>query len=210
MTDSDQPRSMRDAGVRARRTAKLDDPHMIKLTSFAEKLRQRRPGLEVSDFDPLDGGVEARALFLFEKPGPMAVKAGSGKRPGSGFISRDNDDPTAEAIFNFMRQAEIPRELTILWNVIPWWDGELDVEGTDLKDGTANVKELIELLLPKLRAVMLVGQKAAEARSVIETITSPKLRLFTSDHPSPRVRARWPERWRAIPSEWQKVASFIA
>ena len=40
---------------------------------------------EVPDFDPLDGGVEARALFLFEKPGRMTAG-----QSGSGFISRDN------------------------------------------------------------------------------------------------------------------------
>jgi hypothetical protein len=50
----------------------------------------------VPDFDPLDGGVNAQVLFLLEKPGPMAAE--DGKRAGSGFISRDNDDGTAEAI----------------------------------------------------------------------------------------------------------------
>jgi hypothetical protein len=82
-------------------------------------------------------------------------------------------------------------------------------QASDLEDGKASVKELIELLLPNLRAVMLVGQKAAKARSAIETISTPKLRLFTSDHPSPRVKARWPKRWKAIPSEWRKVVPLI-
>jgi len=67
MTLPDQPRSMHDAGVRARRRTMLGLPHMVQLKTFAERLRG--PGLEVPDFDPLDGGVEARALFLFEKPG---------------------------------------------------------------------------------------------------------------------------------------------
>jgi hypothetical protein len=204
--DDDQPRSMRDAGVRERRRAMLGLPHMIALTSFAEKLR--RPGLQVPDFDPCDGGVEARVLFLLQKPGRMATKAGSGKRPGSGFISRDNDDSTAEATFKFMRKAKIPRERTILWNVIPWWDETHAVKGSDLKDGRASLKELIELLLPKLCAVMLVGGKAAEAKPELETI--PRLCLFNSFHPSPLVRASWPEKWKAIPSEWRKVAKCIA
>jgi hypothetical protein len=47
-------------------------------------------------------------LFLFEKLGPMTAEAG-----GSGFISRNNDDPTAEATFRFMEQAKIPRKLSI-------------------------------------------------------------------------------------------------
>src|SRR5580700_5316391 len=96
----DAPRSMRDPEVRKRRKAMLDLPHIAPLTAFAAKLRER--GLmEVPDFDPLDGGIHARVLFLFEKPGPMT--AAGGNRTGSGFISRNNDDATADAAFRFMR-----------------------------------------------------------------------------------------------------------
>jgi G:T/U-mismatch repair DNA glycosylase len=202
----DQPRSMRDADVRTQRSAMLGCPHMIDLTKFAEELRESRPEWEVPDFDPRDGGVKARALFLFEKPGPMTAAKGSGKRSGSGFISRDNDDPTAEAIFDFMHQAAIPREQTILWNVIPWWNGTRTVKRAELEDGVSHVKNLIHLL-PKLRAVMLVGKKAAKAKPGLGTTG---LHLLESSHPSPLVKARWRERWEAIPSEWRKVADFIA
>ena len=34
---------------------------------YAAKLRLRG-GVEVPEFDPLDGGVDAQVLFLFEKP----------------------------------------------------------------------------------------------------------------------------------------------
>ena len=198
-----QPRSMRDPAVRERRRAMLGLPHMIELASYAERLR--RPGVEVPDFDPLDGGIEARVLFLFEKPAPMTAVAGNGKNTGSGFISRDNDDPTAEAVFNFMRQADIQRELTIIWNVVPWWNGKREVEKLELQDGARRVFELIHLLRQP-RAVVLVGSKAAEARSYL-TISG--LTVFTSDHPSPLVRARWPKRWSAIPSEWRKVKQVL-
>jgi G:T/U-mismatch repair DNA glycosylase len=202
----DQPRSMRDADVRTQQSAMLGCPHMIDLTKFVDELREGRPAWEVSDFDPRDGGVEARALFLFEKPGPMTAAKGSGKRSGSGFISRDNDDPTAEAIFKFMRQAEIPREKVVLWNVIPWWNGTRAVKRAELEDGVSHVKSLIHLL-PKLRAVMLVGKKAAKAKPGLGTTG---LHLLESSHPSPIVKARWRERWEAIPSEWRKVADFVA
>jgi hypothetical protein len=205
-----QPRSMRDPDVRALRIAKLGDPHMVILKKFANDLKEidheGQLEWEVPDFDPADGGVNARALFLFEKPGPMTSKEGSGKRPGSGFISRDNDDPTAAAIFCFMRSAGIPREHTILWNVIPWWNGTLAVTRPELEDGVSRVKDLIHLL-PKLRAVVLVGKKAAKARPKLETTG---LCLFNSSHPSPLVRARWREKWDSIPSEWRKVANCLA
>src|SRR5690348_5073585 len=93
----DRPRSMRDNNVRLKRKAMLDLPHVAKLTAYTAELR--RDGKEVPEFDPLDGGTNAQVLFLFEKPGPMTAE--SGIRTGSGFISRDNDDPTAEATFNF-------------------------------------------------------------------------------------------------------------
>jgi hypothetical protein len=57
----------------------LFHPHMKPLTSFASKLRQRG-SVEVPKFDPLDGGIRAQALFLFEKPSPMTA---DGRAPAS-------------------------------------------------------------------------------------------------------------------------------
>jgi hypothetical protein len=125
---------MRDAKVRQRRKAMLTMPYIAPLTAYAAKLRLRGSG-EVPEFDPLDGGVDARVLFLFEKPGPMTAdgSAFSG-RSGSGFISRNNDDPSAEATIDFMKKAGIPRALTVSWNVIPWWNGTRKVTGSELRD----------------------------------------------------------------------------
>lgn len=197
----DYPRSMRDAGVRKRRKAMLSEPHMVNLSAYANELRGRGLG-EVPDFDPLDGGVDARALFLFEKPGPMTSEA----RGGSGFISRNNDDPTAEATFKFMQQAAIPRQLTVTWNVIPWWNSTVNFTEQELSSGAACVSELVAIL-PQLRAVVLVGRQAdARARPYLNVTT---VALLTSAHPSPRVRATRPDLWNAIPSKWAEVHQFM-
>ncbi len=196
----DAPASLRDEQVRARRKAMLSLPHIAPLTAFAEKLRLRG-SVEVPNFDPLDGGTKSRVLFLFEKPGPMAAE---GK--GSGFISRNNDDPTAEAIFEFMHKAAIPRELTVIWNLIPWWNGTVKVTATEQKQGAACLADLLRLL-PKLRAVVMVGRKAGTARPYLETTG---MKLFESDHPSRRVKARWADRWNAIPREWAKAGAYVA
>jgi hypothetical protein len=196
------PRSMRDGSVRERRRLMLDLPHVVRLAAYAAGLRESG-SLEVPDFDPCDGGSGARVLFLFEKPGPMTAQ-GAGKG-GSGFISRDNDDPTAEATFMFMQQAGLPRKLTVIWNVIPWWNGTVTVTRQERIAGAKVVRDLMELL-PELRAVVMVGRNAAATRPYLETTGKA---LFTSDHPSPRVKARWPERWRAIPSEWAQVRKYI-
>ena len=130
---------MRDADVRQRRRELLNHRHIAPLTAYVEELRKMDLG-EVLDFDPLDGGVHALLLFLFEKPGPMTAESGNKKRVGSGFISRNNDDPTAEATFRFMQQAAIPRKLTVIWNVVPWWNSTRAVTEQELRCGAAASK----------------------------------------------------------------------
>lgn len=202
-TDRDQddlPRSMRDESVRQRRRAMLHEPHIAPLTGFATRLRERG-SIEVPDFDPLDGGIHAQVLFLFEKPGPMTAS-----NNGSGFISRNNDDPSAEATFAFMQRAGIPRKLTVTWNVIPGWNGTRKVTGKELRDGVDSVRELIALL-PSLRAAVLVGLNAARAMPYLRSETA--LTLFTSAHPSPLVRAKHPEKWNAISPQWAEVRKVL-
>jgi len=180
----------------------LQLPHVAPLAAYAAELRGRGEG-EVPDFDPLDGGINAQVLFLFEKPGPMTVE--SGRRAGSGFISRNNDDATAEATFNFMKQAGISRKLTVIWNVVPWWNGTRKVTARELRKGAACANSLVERLL-SLSVVVLVGRKAAEATRYLKI---PSLALISSSHPSPLVRARYRSRWEAIPSQWAKVMPII-
>jgi hypothetical protein len=100
-----------------------------------------------------------------------------------------------------MRRAGIPRRQTLTWNIIPWWNGTRKVTGMELREGAGCVRELVALL-PELRAAVLVGRKAARAEAYLREID---LELFTSSHPSSPVKAKFPERWNAIPSEWMKA-----
>ncbi len=202
ITTDDYPRSMRDAGVRERRKAMLGHPHVAALTTYAAKLREHGVA-EVPDFDPFDGGVHASALFLFEKPGPMTSEA----RGGSGFVSRNNDDPTVEATFRFMQEVGIPRERTITWNVVPWWNSTVQLTERELIAGATCLNNLVALL-PKLRVVMLVGNQAAtRARPHLQDYAH--IALLTSAHPSPRVRATRRDLWDNIPQKWTEVRKFI-
>ena len=176
---------------------------MLPLTEYVEGLRKQGKG-EVPDFDPMDGGLNARALFLFEKPGKKTSESGG----GSGFISRNNDDPTAEATFNFMRTAVIHRKLTVLWNVIPWWNETTDITTNELNEGVDCVKELISLF-PHVCAVMLVGRKAERARPLLESMENRRFKIFSSLHPSPQNRNIIPDRWNAIASEWANIETVI-
>lgn len=190
---------LRDPEAIAYRNAHLHDPRIRTLTRFVADLRSRYPEFEFPDFDPFDGGVEADILFLFEKPGPRTSRAGG----GSGFISRDNDDPSAEATFRFMEQAGIPRTRTVTWNVVPGWNRTRDIRGSELRWGLAMLDELLPLL-PRLTTVVLVGRKAQRAR---RTLASRGLRFIQSPHPSPIVRASRPQQWQSIPEIWARSAS---
>lgn len=179
-----------DPELRAARRALLVLPHAAPLAAYAEGLR--RPGVQVPDFDPLDGGTLARVLFVLEKPGP-------GIHPG-GFVSRDNATPTAAAIRAFMAQAGLPRTDTVLWNLVPWWNGTTAVTAAERRAGVQALAALVPLL-PALDTAVLVGRTAEAARGALGS-----LRVLASAHPSPQVRAGFRARWDAIPGSWAQAA----
>jgi hypothetical protein len=85
----------------------LRDSHVLPLTILIEKMRDRG---KVPHIDPRDGGIKAQVLIFLETPGPKAV---------NGFVSRDNDDPTARNFKNICEEVGLCREVTALWNVVP-------------------------------------------------------------------------------------------
>ncbi|WP_210526244.1 uracil-DNA glycosylase family protein [Rubellimicrobium arenae] len=177
----------------ARRRARLGDPANAPLAAHVRALRTRLEGL-VPDMDPLDGGTAARVLLLLEKPGPQAAR--------TGFVSRDNPSPTSAAIRAFLDQAGLARRDTLIWNSIPAWNGTIRVTGAELARGAAELPPLLSLL-PRLDTVILVGRRAQR----LEGLLPAPLRVLASAHPSPQVRAAFPDRWRAIPDIWASAAT---
>ena len=96
LEEATRPTSPRGSAARTRCLASIDDrdldlcehrevrrhqllrcDHVAQLTGFVEGIRRERGlGSEVPYFDPLDGGANARALFVLEAPGPKAVASG--------------------------------------------------------------------------------------------------------------------------------------
>jgi hypothetical protein len=175
-----------------------------KLGAYAEDLRAMGLG-EVPAFDPLDGGDRAKVLFLLEKPGPMTSIERGRDRPGSGFISSDNDDPTAEATFHFMRKVGLDRRVTTIWNMVPWWNGTRAISADELRAGMNALDDLMKVLT-SLRVVMLVGRKAGRARSHLKESGPP---VLESAHPSPIVRASRPSTWKSIAGKWAEALLFV-
>lgn len=130
----------------------------------------------------------------------MTVPTGRRLRQGSGFISRDNDDPTAAAAFAFHRAAGIPRSETLMWNVIPGWNGMIKVTAAELAAGVQDVAGLVGLL-PRLGTIVLVGGRAAKADTLVRSLGN--FAVLRSAHPSPQVRATRPDLWHRIPEIWQ-------
>ena len=171
---------------------------MTPLAAYAARLRSR-PGVAVPDFDPMDGGTAAQVLFLLEKPGPQAAPSPA-DGGDAGFISRDNGGATAEALRRFMLEAGLPRRDTVIWNVIPWWNGSISVTAAERAAGLQELPHALALL-PRLHTAVLVGRTAARARPAMQG-----LRVLESAHPSPQVRAGNRALWDAIPGVWRQAA----
>ncbi len=124
---------------------------------------------------------------------------------GSGFISRDNDNPTAEATFRFMQVAGIDRNITTVWNMVPWWNGTRAITADELRAGMSALDDLLGILTG-VRVVVLVGRKAGRARSHLEAKGFP---VLESAHPSPIVRASRPAAWQAIPGKWAEALRYV-
>ncbi len=201
MSVSDEPYALQNKNERECRLKRLGDPHIAPLTEFVLSIRQaHRIRERIPYFDPCDGGAQAKALFLLESPGPKAV--------ASGFISRNNPDPTAKNMCELLGKTGIHRSDTVLWNVVPWYVGTgaklSGLRPVDLEKGSRYLIELLQLL-PHLQCVVLVGKRAQWAKGLI-----PSHRVFETFHPSNRVHNRWPEKWRAIEATFQEVAALLS
>lgn len=168
---------------------------MAPLAAYASGLR----GLSrvVPDFDPLDGGIDAQVLFLLEKAGPHAAPLSPEACDDAGFISRDSGGATAGALRRFMEEAGLPRQDTVIWNVIPWWNGSISVTAAERAAGLQELPRVLALL-PQLHTAVLVGRTAGRARLVMQG-----LHVLESAHPSPQVRAGNRALWDAIPGIWR-------
>jgi hypothetical protein len=201
----DRPKSLGDPNERIARNALLHEPHVAPLTDFVQRLRQSMGSdYGIPYFDPLDGGVDAKVLYLLEAPGPKAVQAG--------FISRNNPDETAKNFFLLNEEAGIDRRLTISWNVVPWYIGTgTKIRSSNSSDISKGVQSLSELmgLLPSLLLVVFIGAKAARARPLVATL-KPSVSLFESPHPSPLFVNHSPGNRERIAAVLRQLAPAIA
>ncbi len=154
------------------------------LREWAEDLASRRSAV-VPWPDPAEAGVDARVLVVFEAPGPMTNA--SNVRPGSGFVSVDNDDLTAENCWRARVESGL-EDGVLCWNMVPWYLGTAARKPTasEITDGAAELLSLM-WLLPRLDTVVLCGRYAQTGwnKHLQSSLRRPAVRVIETWHPSP-------------------------
>ena len=198
----DEPYALKMSAERQRRLAMLDHPHIEPLAKYLAAVKAKHSDRDLPCFDPCDGGIHAKVLFLLEAPGPKAVD--------SAFISRNNPDPTARNMNGLLADATIFRRDTLIWNIVPWYVGVSGnirlVNRADIRESFPYLAELLALL-PDLKVIALVGRKAQSAKSQIAQLTT--VPIVATHHPSARVFNVWPHKKDEMRDQLAEVASYL-
>ena len=161
--------------AREERKRMLHLPHILPLVDYLDSVKEALGSdVKCPMFDPCDGGINAKALFLQQDPGEKAVK--------SGFISRNNPDQTARNTNHLLHDAGFRRKDTILWNIVPWYVGTGKIKDSDIERAMPFLEQLLSLI-EDLKVIVLVGKKAQGAFSYLSRIA--ELPVLCSYHPSP-------------------------
>lgn len=179
----------------------------MPLNRWVEDLRERLgDDAIVPWFDPADAGTAARVLWLLEAPGPKATI----ERGGSGIVSCNNNDGTAESTWRTREEAGLARGLVAHWNVIPYYLGsETRIRAWNPGDVAAAGPLLAELLgmFGSLRCVIL-GGRAPQRAWRDHAPAGHGLRVIECPHPSPTNVNTRPGTRDAIVAAWRaSVAS---
>ena len=181
----DAPRGLRAPDLVAARMEMLKVvPSVQPLRQWAADLAERR-GAVVPWFDPAEAGIDSRVLLVYEAPGPMTNA--DNKRGGSGFISVDNDDQTAENTWRSRVAAGLHCG-ALCWNIVPWYLGPASRKpsAAEIKDGAEELLGLMRLL-PRLDTVVLSGRyaQAGWRKYLAGSLRRPNVRVIETWHPSP-------------------------
>ncbi|HXK34084.1 MAG TPA: uracil-DNA glycosylase [Dehalococcoidia bacterium] len=208
----DRPQTNREPAEIARKRTLMQAERIRPLSAFVDALRAEHPHAWIPYVDPTEAGVEARILRLMEAPGPGAVA----ERGGSGFVSADNDDPSALNSWTLLREAGIDRchEL-ISWNAVPWYVGTptriAHPSVADIRNALPALVRFLDLL-PHLRVVVLLGRKSQRAWGIAlrEMPSLMRLKSLEAPHHSPLSLNGRPERRQQIVDAFREARAIAA
>src|SRR5260221_11584853 len=153
-------RANNDESVVVAKNQHLRDAHIAPFTDLVREIRRKTDNEFVPFVDPTLGGVNARVLFVLENPArPAALSKGK----GSGMLSPDNDDGTAENIWKWYRETRLPRSMAMHWNAVPWVTGDAGRnKGATRSSVIEGVPWLVRVipLIPQLRLSLAMGGPA--------------------------------------------------
>ena len=112
----------------------------------------------ISYVDPDSGGTSARVLFLLRDPSRVAAE-------GTGFISPDNPDSTADNFTWLREQAHLDRNLCLHWNVVPWFIGKRNAAAEARRARPWLERFIAEMT--NLKVVVCLGDDARKAWDAI-------------------------------------------
>ncbi len=159
------PYSLMDQREQSRRLAMLNLPHMAPLPRYIDEIKQEEgPERFIPNFDPCDGGIHAKGLFLLDSPDRAMVV--------SGFVSRNNMDYASRNLCVLMKRAGIDRRDTLIWNLTPW---KLINNEEPITDRAFLLLERLIMLLSQLRAVILIGDQVRSRGLNVKRITKSQI-----------------------------------
>ncbi|GAA3677730.1 hypothetical protein GCM10023081_14990 [Arthrobacter ginkgonis] len=91
--------------------ARIHEENIQPVTLLCQELQDGVPGSRVPLVDPVHDVDDARIISLQIAPGPGT---------SSGFLSLENDDPTAARLAEVYEAAGLQPRHGILWNAYPW------------------------------------------------------------------------------------------
>lgn len=145
----DAPFSLMDPGEQRRRLTMLNLSHMAPLTRYIDEIKQEETTKRfIPDFDPCDGGIYAKGLFLLDSPDKATV--------ASGFVSRNNMDYASKNLCVLLKRAGIDRCNTLIWNLTPWMLADNE---KPITDRAFLLLERFIKLLCQLQVVILIGDQ---------------------------------------------------
>lgn len=152
-----EPRTARrlaDRRVREERTAHVYDPHVAPINRLVDRIVEQEGCGRLPYADPLSGGVDAEVLFVLRAPEADADP----DRPGTRFLSLDNDDRVAALQFATFQEVGLPRMRTTGWNLCPFPIANPGSAPTDAEVARSIPYHRALLgMLPNLKCVVLFG-----------------------------------------------------
>ena len=184
---------------------RLFEPHVAPITELARKIEDA-VGLQVPGADPDWGGVDARVLILLRDPGTRTDAEG-----GSGLVSPDNDDPTAERLHELIVGLGLAPSEVLLWNVVPWLRSGNAGQGIRMADLDCGNGYLAELLafLGNLEVVLVLGRDAQKSLNLSTAPDLDSVVRIDAPHPSRRAQNQQPLS-AALDAAFEKVVAARA